>query len=356
MRSQWDNISIPRFNDTPLRFAHVYAFGVKGLFASSQESDGEPEGPYINFQIDQIKVSMINLLLFNKQKHRCTDPAEQLHLTPTHTITLECPQPICLRTPELEHNIKLLWIMLSFLNGSKVSLPLYAAWASFEKYQQQVTPEISCWETPHYNSAIPLNWFSAHPCPNEEILDIITRGILQLINGQKANIDEISAIVFLYCAANTNRDAMVTIILSQTAMEHLYRVISKQPDKSGKKANNPKHASDKLRRVFSEFSIPTEVSEHCEQIKWCIKQSPGLNIEDGAHWLTEVRNHFTHAKPKSNLNLSYDAMCETRKYSLWCLELGLLGIFGYNGEYYNRLVPNYEKRLQLVPWSKKRSE
>ncbi|HDV8360058.1 TPA: hypothetical protein RKT18_001049 [Bacillus cereus] len=117
--------------------------------------------------------------------------------------------------------------------------------------------------------------------------------------------------------------------------------------------DNKLRASDKLRLMLYEFSIPREIPDitSFDTVK--------SSYRDGAHLFTDFRNEIVHpkkAKQKGNEMSSitkYYALQLGRKY----LELGILRILNYQGKYQN-LLSEKEHLLEIVeyvPWASNKS-
>jgi histone deacetylase complex regulatory component SIN3 len=72
--------------------------------------------------------------------------------------------------------------------------------------------------------------------------------------------------------------------------------------------------------------------------------------KDGLHALTTIRNDIVHSK--KNIENLETYLYDASDLGLWYLELVLLAIFDYQGNYHNRL-PKYQQNgeKEPVPWS-----
>ncbi len=156
-----------------------------------------------------------------------------------------------------------------------------------------------------------------------------------------------------YLEANYNSLCEQRIILVQVALELIVWVIFVEKDKtiSNTRFSNLR-ASDKLRQLFSRFSIPLEIPGSSTFLNDLRQFASNSNWEDGAHTLTEMRNALVH--PKTNKrNHVYDAAGDAKigagYLGIWYLELTLLAIFKYDGLYQNCLN---DFIIEDVPWYK----
>ena len=112
-------------------------------------------------------------------------------------------------------------------------------------------------------------------------------------------------------------------------------------------------ASDKLRLLLSACEIPLAIPESMRQLS---KVASSENWGDGPRAITEIRNALVHANPKNRkkvLGGDSEARHEAWELSLWYLELVLLWVFDFRGDYSNRLFRHGCKgqEVEPVPWS-----
>ncbi|HAG83144.1 MAG TPA: hypothetical protein DCL61_18760 [Cyanobacteria bacterium UBA12227] len=144
-----------------------------------------------------------------------------------------------------------------------------------------------------------------------------------------------------------------SIIMAQAAFELLSIVLLVED----KRLVNSKEfdrlpAAKKLRQLLVEFGIPLNIPDSLSNLK---KFSAQLNWMDGPQALTRIRNIIVHSgKPQERtiiLNAPYDVLYEAKRLSLWYLELILLHLFDYRGDYCNRVSANFMNPLDPVPWN-----
>jgi hypothetical protein len=152
--------------------------------------------------------------------------------------------------------------------------------------------------------------------------------------------------IYWYTQANSNGRYLgidSAIILAQTALErlaHHYLVIDR-------KMISPEGfkllwASDQLRMLFSSINIPIEITKTTPDIQ---KIARKYNWIDAPHALTIIRNSLVHPEKKQGVD---DCYFDAWKLSLWYLELSILALCGYTGNYQDRLTG----RIIHAPWTR----
>lgn len=118
-------------------------------------------------------------------------------------------------------------------------------------------------------------------------------------------------------------------------------------------------AADQLRLLLSYCSIPLTIPNSLTHLDQAVRDSKqNLNWEDSPQSLTEIRNSIVHsgkpAKRQRIFNLPVEVKAEIYQLGLWYLELVLLYIFGYQGDYFNRIAGKklYPGCIESVPWAK----
>ncbi|SHF52115.1 hypothetical protein SAMN02746089_02080 [Caldanaerobius fijiensis DSM 17918] len=106
------------------------------------------------------------------------------------------------------------------------------------------------------------------------------------------------------------------------------------------------YESDKIRLLLHGLEIPFKIP---------FSISPGY--EDGPHLFTEIRNSIVHPVKKEKVKaLSFEDRWKAHELGLWYLELTILRLLGYDGDYVNRLKSIdhglWEGSVEKVPWSR----
>ena len=87
------------------------------------------------------------------------------------------------------------------------------------------------------------------------------------------------------------------------------------------------------------------------------KTARAENWKDTAQCIAEIRNALVHPSTKKQGKLdrvTFPAIVDAWRLCLWNLELVLLCLFDYKGNYVNRLGPGKWRgeKIQQVPWTK----
>lgn len=159
------------------------------------------------------------------------------------------------------------------------------------------------------------------------------------------------SVIYWYAQANTKGgypaiDA--ALILAQAALERLAHFYVVEEKKALSAEGFKKlRASDQLRLLFGLLNIPVAFPESLQDsTKSAIAFA---KLQDVPHFIIEVRNQAVHPEKKYQGKLqgcTYDAW----RLSLWCIELGVLAICGYQGKYWNRIAARSRLVTECVPW------
>ena len=95
--------------------------------------------------------------------------------------------------------------------------------------------------------------------------------------------------------------------------------------------------------------IDTVIPAPCEELNALAEK---FKLEHGPHALVEIRNSIVHPDRKIQLH-SIDEYHEAKQLGTWYVELILLNMFGYTGEYACRLSEvQMAGDTELVPWAR----
>ncbi len=113
------------------------------------------------------------------------------------------------------------------------------------------------------------------------------------------------------------------------------------------------NASDKLRLLLSQVKIPLQIPTELASLESFAKAE---NCQDAPDALALLRNAYVHPSPNSRKRLDRtdpQAQYQAWVLSMYFLELILLHLFGFNGEFSSRLVSGGWKggEVRRVPWS-----
>jgi hypothetical protein len=131
------------------------------------------------------------------------------------------------------------------------------------------------------------------------------------------------------------------VILSQATLERLtIAYLEAQGAFVAKTAAN-------LRETLSRLGIPTTIPKALTSLA---KGASEAGWKDGPHAITSVRNELTHPKKRLPFKVG-SVVYETWNLSQWYIELIILRLAGYDGEYGNRLVKRWAGQVEPVPWT-----
>ncbi|MHC4686030.1 MAG: hypothetical protein ACYTEW_17190, partial [Planctomycetota bacterium] len=107
-------------------------------------------------------------------------------------------------------------------------------------------------------------------------------------------------------------------------------------------------ASDKFRLLLGSLDIPLQIPTDLKDLKVLARNHKWV---DAAQALSEIRNNIVHPIKKFEFQPRH-ALYQGWNLGLWYVELVLLRLFDYRGEYSNRLTPDkLWGKLEMVPWA-----
>ena len=259
----------------------------------------------------------------------------------THVGGIKRPNRTLFSGKDAQECLKAIRFFLSFAKGGWCN-PICAV--GFDESDNRVWESWSSSREPWHN---PLSWFDPD---NGSQLAILFPGFMK----RWANDDwreAVQEVIYWYLNANFSpRGIDAGIILTQAAIERLSYEYSVK-DKQLLTMNGFKDlwASDKFRLLFSSLGIPLEIPKETSELEKFAKKYKWL---DAPHALTEIRNSLVHPEHKKRGQLE-SVYYEAWNLGLWYLEMGLLAICNYTGNYGNRLKQRWVGQIEDVPWAKK---
>jgi hypothetical protein len=159
-----------------------------------------------------------------------------------------------------------------------------------------------------------------------------------------------------YIESNAQAGAIEgTLVLQQLASELLSSrlFVEERGTYTEKKFKNHKEfpADRKMRLLLDEAKIPTAIPARLAFLSALATQE---GWQDGPQALSHLRNCITHptAHKRQTLDrVSMPARYEAFSLALWYLELILLWLMGYKGDYVNRLNVRANGDRETVPWA-----
>ena len=138
-----------------------------------------------------------------------------------------------------------------------------------------------------------------------------------------------------YLLSNETRSLEGGIVLTQAALERLSR------EMDGKK----REEGDWIAAALKKANICVDIPPQLQNLRKFMKKRSFAN---GPHTLVAIRNDLIHSNMKLK-TLPSDIYGQARKLGLWYVELMLLNIFGYAGQYGNRLAQEWRGQVERVP-------
>ncbi len=162
--------------------------------------------------------------------------------------------------------------------------------------------------------------------------------------------EALNHILHWYIAGNDRGAAStveVQVVHAQIALETLAWTLCVQ-DKQMLSKNKFKEstAADTVRRLLSSCDIPRGIPGHMSPL---LQGKQDGKWSDGPDAIAKLRNHVVH--PDRTCEFPPESFLEAGKLALWYVELALLHIAGYTGEYASRLKVRWAGETEPVPWS-----
>lgn len=200
----------------------------------------------------------------------------------------------------------------------------------------------------HNNS---LTWWSPHPQAHQ--LSDVFRGFWDLwidLSWKEA----LPEVIYWYLQANLagrgHLGADSALILSQSTLEKLSWIYATQIKKAvSEEAFQPGklRASDQIRLLATLMDLPHEIPDILDSIK---EDANGKKFQDAFHAITIIRNQLVHSKKKRELKPK--AEFNAWNLSQWYVEMCLLRLMKYKGQYANRVRLNkWTGETEPVPWA-----
>jgi len=163
--------------------------------------------------------------------------------------------------------------------------------------------------------------------------------------------DSILAAIHWYIFANENLTRLEgSIALAQIAMERLswMKMVIDQCAIS-QDGFNRLCASDNFNILFNHLGIPRGIPSELHKLCAYCKSS---HISSLSECITQFRNDIVHPPKKNKTSPDKDTLYEAYNASIWALELVILALIQYRGQYVSRVNPKiiWTGQSELVPW------
>jgi hypothetical protein len=118
-------------------------------------------------------------------------------------------------------------------------------------------------------------------------------------------------------------------------------------------------ASKKIENLLKSMGIPVTIPNQLTELQKALVELQKIDFNAksfpfGSYIFTYIRNRITHATGVDRAKLgsiSFEARVEAKDLGLWYVEMVLLRLFGFNGEYYMRFRHGSPaNRVMRVPW------
>jgi hypothetical protein len=103
-----------------------------------------------------------------------------------------------------------------------------------------------------------------------------------------------------------------------------------------------------IARLLEHFGISIKIPSHFKEL---VAQASREGWKSGPWAITELRNEVIHPK-RGATERPTSVKIEAWKLAAWYVEMTLLAMFGFDGEYGNRLNwPRWTGQVERVPWA-----
>jgi hypothetical protein len=250
---------------------------------------------------------------------------------------------------ELAKFLHCVHVYLSFALGrwAGVALPLGFDENAARLFEQWGMPRVSAgW----WNASD--SWFDS-TCG--ETLSHVFPGFVGLWRGETWG-EALWRALYWYLGANTRGTGVgvdTALILAQAALEQLawtYSVRDRKMVSESAFGRRGLSGADKMRLLLSSLDIPAGLPDGLR----ALHAKRGKKWEDGPEAITGIRNALVHPREKDEL--AEGSYYEAWQLSMWFLDLALLRLCRYEGQYANRLTtPRWAGRVEPVPWAQARN-
>ncbi|MDE2715775.1 MAG: hypothetical protein OXI33_02025 [Chloroflexota bacterium] len=152
--------------------------------------------------------------------------------------------------------------------------------------------------------------------------------------------EHLDRILGWYVYSNETSAADLSIVLNQTVLEILTSLMP-----SGEEGES---RGTRIVKMLRNQGIDLQIPDVCSKLKALAAQH---GFEHGPRTLAEIRNSMVHPNESVEMD-SIDAYYEAKQLGLWYIDLLLLRMFEYEGEYVSRLGDaGLPGDTELVPWS-----
>ncbi len=199
------------------------------------------------------------------------------------------------------------------------------------------------WNGPRAAWAYTESWFDIH---HAHALTDLFPGFMRLWN-RPGWQDTLHEVLYWYLNANnSNHGIDPGIILAQSALERLaYEYAVRDRGLIESQGFKNLRASDKLRLLLASLDIPLTIPPNLTHLSALGRKFKWIDLP---HGLTEFRNMLVHPEKKDQGDFKL-AHFEAWRAFLWLIDVAMLRLCGYEGEYSNRLTARWVGEVERVP-------
>ena len=148
-----------------------------------------------------------------------------------------------------------------------------------------------------------------------------------------------------YLDSNAQKALHSSIVLTQAALERLaHETVGDRLTRKQLGRKDDEKEGEWIARALGDIS---KIPPACVQLEK-FRLSKGL--KHGPHAIVKIRDDLIHHRMDYGI-LSGDIYREARELGLWYVEMLLLKLFDYQGEYSNRLTQKWRGEVEFVPWA-----
>lgn len=252
----------------------------------------------------------------------------------THTGTIVRTDDKQFSSDELKSFLSTLHLFLSFARGSYCGLTYLSG---HDTRRNRVWEQWGTYQVEPWQRELP-SWLD--PGGSHQLSSVFV-GFQMLLN-DPAKSDAVSKVVQWYLRCNESNEPEVGVVLSHAALERLSYLIN------GPKVHQQFEGdwmADALRANGVDPSLPVE----CSKLSALDKTH---RWSHGPHALTVIRNDLVHPDNRSG-PFHHEAIREAQSLGLHYIELILLRMSGFTGQFVNRLngAKSIASRIEVVPWA-----
>ena len=259
---------------------------------------------------------------------RTLEKNEGFNITHNGLIRQENEEPFSVE--DVEYFLTVLSLFLSFARGCYTGIPIITGFNSNGKcvWKQCVNPKVDFWKANKY-------WFD--PFLGDALKDVFPKFWDRFQNPKQGEVIRVA--LEWYLISNALIAIPAKIVLNQAALERLSFEIA--GEKSGLKTG------EWIAKAIDSTGIDLQIPVTFEALRNYQQEN---DFKNGPHTLVKIRNNLAHSKIDTQ-GFSSDIHWQASQLGLWYIELLLLNLFSYNGQYGNRLTKEWQGEVEFVPWA-----